>query len=125
MSLSCSPHEWCGEEGWYYFPPEDYAPLATKRSRKCCSCHERIPVGVLSTKFLRERCPRNDVEERIYGHAGEVPLAPWFMCERCSDLYFSLDELGFAIWLSDDMRELVKEYAEYVAGRRKQEPRNA
>ena len=39
------------------------------------------------------------------------------MCETCSDLYFSLLELGFCINLGDDMSELVKDYAEYYGGK--------
>ena len=112
MSLSCS----CSEDGdrWHY-GPQDYSPLATKRSRKCVSCGSRIAVGDLSVRFERARIPNNDIEERIYGD--EVAMPPAFMCERCGDLCNSLDELGFCINLGDDMRELVKEYAE-VYGRK-------
>ena len=107
MSLSCSCD---GDYDWWYTTSGDYAPLSTKRSRKCCSCRERIPVGALSVAFDCYKFPENDIEERIY--CDEVPLAPKFMCERCGDLYNSFDELGFCIKLGDDMRELVREYAE-------------
>jgi hypothetical protein len=52
------------------------------------------------------------IKEKIYGEGNEVPMTPKWMCERCGDLYFSLTELGFCVSLDDDMRELVKEYAE-------------
>lgn len=40
-------------------------------------------------------------------------MAPWFMCEECGDLFWSLNELGFCIYLGrDSMRDLAREYAE-------------
>lgn len=114
MSLSC----YCdnNDAEWYFMDPDDtapYAPLATKRSRKCCSCGERIAVGDLSVRFTRFRYAGWDtIEAKIYGEGGEVSLPSWYMCERCGDLYYSLTELGFCVSLGvDDMRELVREYA--------------
>jgi hypothetical protein len=60
--------------------------------------------------FARWRYPTHEVEERIYGDGGEVPLATWFMCEDCTGLYWALSELGFCFDIEDDMRKLVKEY---------------
>jgi hypothetical protein len=118
MSLSCSCDR--GEDGWYYLPPEDYTHLDTKRSRKCCSCKTVIRIGELCAKFERETNPDADsVDWRIYGD--EKPLASWFMCERCADLYFSITELGFCITIGGadgDMREMVKEYAAIAEERR-------
>jgi len=121
MSLSCE----CDTDdcAWYFIGPEDaaenggYAPLATKRSRKCCSCKARIAVGDLSVRFTRFKYAEwGTVEANIYGEGGEVPLAEWYMCERCGDLYLSITELGYCIDLGrDDMREIVKEYAEMAA----------
>ena len=110
MSLSC----YCdGDYEWYYTPTENYAPLATKRSRKCCSCRGRIAVGDLAVRFERFTYASEDsVRARIYGEGSEIPLPSWFMCERCGDLYYSLDELGFCVDLGGDMRRLVREYAE-------------
>lgn len=114
MSLSCE----CDTDdcAWYY-SPRDYEPLATKRARKCCSCKARIAVGDLALPFTRWKTPEYDtIDERIYGEGGEVPLAEWYMCERCGDLYLSITELGYCIDLGrDDMREIVKEYAEMAA----------
>lgn len=108
MSLTCS----CEEDGdWWYFPPEDYSALSTKRGRRCCSCKAWIKVGQLSTKFECFRATDGDVEERIYGEC--VPMAPKFMCEACSDQFFNLSELGFCINLgSESMEELRREYVE-------------
>jgi hypothetical protein len=111
MSLSCYCDDYDGS-GWYYYGPEDYMTLNTKRSRKCCSCKSKIKPGDLCTKFVREKY--NDdmsVEYRIYGDTME--LAPYWMCEECSDLYFNLDELGFCITIGngESMRSLTREYA--------------
>ena len=112
MSLSCEC-DYDGDFDWYYDYPDDYAPLSTKRSRKCCSCKERIAVGDLSMRFTRWKNPAYDsIAEKIYGENGEMPIAAWFMCERCGDLYLSLVELGFCVTPEDDMRGLVRDYAE-------------
>lgn len=111
MSLSC----YCGDDyDWYYTPADDYQKLDTKRSRKCVSCRDRIAVGATALRFecfgIAEPM---SIKERIYGDGNEYPMPDKWMCERCADLYFSLYELGFCINLGiDDMRDLVKEYAE-------------
>lgn len=116
MTLSCS----CSDDyDWYYTPPDDYSVLGTKRCRKCMSCKDRIPVGATvlrMTCFYYASYP--SIKEKIYGEGAEVPLPDKYLCERCGDLYLSLSELGFCINLGDDMRDLVKEYAE-VYGTRK------
>lgn len=109
MSLSCECGDGDGEEWWY--EADGYSTLDTERRRRCVSCKDMIAVGAIVAKFHRARATLTDVEERIYDD-GEVPLAPKFMCERCADLYFSLAELGYCIQPDDDMRELVKEYAQ-------------
>lgn len=113
MSLSCSYNDYEAEPGmkcWYY--PEDYSKLETLRRKRCCSCGELIDKRSIVAKFVRYKVPENDIEINIYGEDGEVPLADHYMCERCADLYFSLEELGFYIQLGNDMRDLVKEYGE-------------
>lgn len=116
MSLSCHCD---GDYEWYYTPADTYAPLATKRSRKCCSCGNRINVGDISVMFQRFYYAEwGTVAAKIHGEGSEVYMAPHYMCERCGDLYYSLDELGFCININDDMRDLVREYAEMSAARR-------
>ena len=114
MSLSCYCSEWDGD-GWFYIPADDYAPLATKRWRKCCSCKALIRPGELALKFKRFRSPESDIEERIHGD--EVPMTKWYACEECSDMYFNLTELGFCINLPDNFRKLVREYADMLKGK--------
>lgn len=110
MTLSCECGDWDGEEWWW--GADDYSTLDTKRRRRCISCKDMIAVGAVVAKFNRGRAQLSDVEESIYGRDEEVPLAPWFMCERCADLYFSLTELGYCVQLDEDMRRTVKEYAQ-------------
>lgn len=112
MPLTCYC-DWEPEAGdWCFYGVNDYAPLATKCSRRCRSCGEKIAVGDLCCKAARFRVPLHDVEVKIYGEDGEIPIAPIFMCERCSDLFWSLFELGFeCISPAEDMRQLVRDYA--------------
>ena len=108
MGLSCSCDD--GGDVWYY-PPDDYTKMPPyPHRRRCFSCKDVIQWTAICTAFSVCRAPSSDIEEVIYGD--EVVAAPRFLCERCSDLYFSLDELGFCVNLGDDMRELVREYAE-------------
>lgn len=112
MGLMCSC-DYEAEPGmvcWY--GPKDYAPLATKRSRKCCSCEARIAVGDLCCEVPRVKIPETEIECRIFGEEGEIPVSPKYMCERCADLAHSLDELGYCPQPWEDQRELVREYAE-------------
>ena len=90
---------------------ESYAPLATKRARKCCSCKVRIEVGELCAEVPRIKIPETDIEVRIYGEE-EKPLAPAWMCERCADLCFSFIELGYCAEPWEDQRELLADYVD-------------
>ena len=114
MPLSCScdfdPYEY---GAWSYATPDDYQALDRRRAVRCSSCHALIKPGETSIQFIRWRSVVSDIEARIYGDDGEVPLGPMFHCEVCADLYFSLSELGFECIAPDEnMRELVTEYAE-------------
>ena len=112
MPLSCYCDE--GDDyDWYWHPPKDYQELSTKRCRKC-SCGKRIGVGELCTEFRRTREARTAIEERIYGVSTPeaVCLASLWLCEECSDLWFSLDALGFkCVSTTENMRQVVTEYA--------------
>ncbi len=111
MSLSCT----CdfNGDGWWYIPPDNYSELKTKKRQRCCSCKELIDKSALCGVFERYRLAKTDIEINIYGEEGDVRLANRYMCETCLDLYYSLDALGFCIYLNgDSMQSLVKEYAE-------------
>ena len=110
MGLSCSTYDYDGD-GWYYYSPDDYSTLDTKRSRKCCSCKKTLRPGDMVVRFDRYRGPLSDIEQDIAGD--EIVLAPWWMCEPCGDQFFNLDALGFCIMLGDEsMDELRRQYVE-------------
>ena len=120
MTLSCScPDSDDDDVAWVWYSPDDYTTLETKRRKRCKSCGTLIDVGSIVLKFNRARHPRNDVEERIHGEGGEIPMPAWYHCETCADLWFSLTELGFCVAPDEDQRELVREYAAMVAKARK------
>jgi hypothetical protein len=111
MTLSC----YCDEDAsdWWYTSDGEVGPLATKRSRRCCSCKDRIAVGDDCRAFVRWQNPRPDsIAERIYGEGGEEPLATWYMCDRCAGLYESLDSLGFCDLLGMNMVQAARAYAD-------------
>ena len=123
MSLSCSCDEWDGD-GWAYISPNDFTILDTKRSRRCCSCKALIRPGDACTKYERLRYPVPDsIEERIVGEEAEIYLAPWFMCEKCGGIAFSLEELGFCVSPASNMMNDLAEYhglVEYEKARKRE-----
>lgn len=106
--LSCSCDN--DDADWWY-EPQEVAPLATKRMRRCCSCKARIAVGEDCKRFRRWQTPAYDsIAERIYGD--EEPLPAWYLCDRCAGLYESLESLGFCGMLGDNLIEACREYAQ-------------
>lgn len=118
LNCSCSDGDGVITPGaivWY--EPDCHSVLDGTRASRCVSCGDRIPLGAIVAKFERFKVPQTEIEIKIYGESGLVPRAPWYHCERCADLYFSLEELGFCLNPLDDQRELVKEYAEVYGSR--------
>lgn len=108
MSLSCS----CGDEAaWYYETTNDFTTLQTKRSRKCCSCGDKIKPGDDCVKFERYKYPETEIEERIYSDV--VPLASWYMCESCGGVFLSVTELGMCFNLDGNIKDQVRELNSY------------
>lgn len=114
MSLSCGcDSDWGPEPGdWYYtgYRSDDYEPLPFKRRKRCCSCKELIEVGALAVQHERVKVPEDDIEIKIHGEDGEIPLASDWTCETCSDLFFSLSEIGYCVNPRENMQLLIKEY---------------
>lgn len=112
MPLSCS----CGDSDdwtWTYQPPDHYTTFPILRRRKRCTCGVLIKPGEECAKFECSRPPISDVELSIYGDDMDaVPLADRWLCERCSDLYFSFAELGYCVGPDEKMLELAEEYAD-------------
>jgi hypothetical protein len=104
MPLLCG-YDW-NDVDWWYISPEDFEQYTPMRGKRCCSCKTMIRHGDSAGRFERGRYPNNDIEDRIYG--SEVPLAAWWMCERCAGLFFSLEDLGYSITLPDNMVTLAK-----------------
>lgn len=110
MGLMCScDYEWDGD-GWCYYDNSDYMPLPRKKAVRCKSCGEPIKPGALAVAHHRIRAPVSDIEESIHGD--EVPLAPHWHCERCADLYASMEALGYCGQPAEDQRNLAREYAD-------------
>lgn len=108
--LSCDC-EYGDDADWWFDDTSAIESLSTKRCRRCCSCKERIAVGDDCKPFRRWRTPNDgSVAERIHGD--EEPLATWYLCDRCSGLYESLDGLGFCDLLGQDLRGTCREYAQ-------------
>ena len=107
MSLSCGC-DYDGDFEWYYYPGV-FKTLDTKNARRCKACKTPIKVGVGAYEFPRYRTPQEgSIEERVYGD--EVPMAYWYLCERCGDIYSSLTELGFCVDLTESMDAQLAEY---------------
>lgn len=110
MGLSCGC-DYEPEPGDCYIQNvEDYAVLKTKRARRCCSCGSAINPGELAARANRVKVPESEIECKIFGEDGEIPIPPHWMCEKCADIFFSLEELGFCINPYDDMHELLADY---------------
>lgn len=108
MPLTCE----CSEDGeWTFYPPDDFTVMQQPRGR-CSSCGSVIRAGDTIVEFYCERVPRHWVEEKIYGDY--VPMRLKRLCERCGGLYFSLSELGYCVAPSENMMDLVQEYAAIV-----------
>lgn len=127
MSLSCSCSEW-DRDGWGWVLAEKiiskgdgripaeieyFFPLATKSSRRCCSCSGKINVGDLALRFNRFRSATDFEADRLGWD--EVKLSPWFMCEECGEIFLNLDSAGFCIDISEHMHALMEEYREMAA----------
>ena len=111
MTLSCTCGDWDGEPGtWAYYPPKDFSILKTTRRKRCKSCNGLIDLGATCLEFPRIRAPYEGVEEKIYGECGEIPIASYFMCEACGEIWLNLSDLGYCMQPRDDMREALKDY---------------
>jgi len=110
MGLSCE----CDTDGdfaWYFESPSGYTILEESKRKRCESCFKLINIGDVCASFTRYRTPRSDIEENIHGDF--VYLADQYLCEKCADTFFSLEDLGFCVTLGESMQELLKEYHKY------------
>ena len=115
LTCGCDSREFEGGDIVYY-TPDDYAPLRTRRRQRCMSCRTLIDLGALACRVERFKVPETEMEAWIYGEDGEVPRADQYLCERCSDIYWSLKELKFCVGPWEKMEELLLEYRAIRAG---------
>ena len=108
MGLSCECAEWDGKTGWCFFHPSDFTQLATKRRRRCASCKKLIDIGGECLEFSRERSCKWEIEEKIYGDT--VPMAPFYQCSDCGEIYLNLDAAGYCLAPDEDMKKCMEEY---------------
>ena len=113
MSLFCDSDMDTDGCDWWWYQPQDETPLATKRSRRCCSCGAKVSVGNTARTIVRYR-PPTEFEEMRGITCDEVPMSDWYLCETCGDLADSLSELGFCYTLGDgySLKQQLKEYRE-------------
>ena len=118
MSLSCSCDYDDDDAPWYWWPPKDYTTYKKWRGQMCAckGCNHMIRYGQTVGQVFRTR-PYTEWELDHFGTWGDegdpeaVYLASAFMCERCTDLFFSFDDLGFhCVSPYEDMVGLAKEY---------------
>lgn len=93
-----------------YYPPQEFSTFHGKRRKRCASCRELIEIGTDCLEFDRMRAPYTEIEQKIMGD--EVPIAPWYMCEKCGEIYLNLQDIGYCLNLGEDMRDCLKEYHE-------------
>jgi hypothetical protein len=111
MPLTCSCPDIDEDTAWFFIEPDDFTKLNTKKRKRCCSCKKLININDTCIKFTRFRFSRTDVEIKIYSEDVEIPIASFYMCEKCGDQYYNLSNLGFCIDISENMFELLKEYS--------------
>ena len=109
MSLSCSCGDYDGAE-WVWFGPDDFQTYAGTRRKRCKSCKAMIKKDSLCVEFKRAREPHWEIEVNIWGEGYEVPLASYWLCERCGEIYFNLDALGFCVNPDDNMEASLEQY---------------
>lgn len=98
----------------FYEIPSNYSYYEGKRACRCTSCHAKIKPNNIIAAFNRFKVANHAVDLAIYSD-GLIPYAPYRLCERCADLWFSLDELGFDSDPTDNQMDNAKEAASYNA----------
>ena len=108
MSLTCSCRD---DYDWYYIPPQFYCIFDHEWRKRCCSCHHFIKIGSYAGKFESFKFDESGKREN---------LNPNWMCETCTDIFFTLEELGYCIVLKDNMKDLLKQYHAQKERKRKE-----
>jgi hypothetical protein len=118
--LSCTC--WEDEDAqWFFFDPNDFSKLDTAKRKRCCSCKKLIDIGSDVLKFTRERPTKDEVEDDIYGEGELVPIAPYYMCETCGEIYLNLSALGYCLDITESMQDYLIEYQEMTGFKNQRE----
>ena len=109
MPLSCSCDEWDGDGvGWIV--PNDFSELKTKKARRCKSCRALIKPNSQVLEFKRIRYPNSEIELKIYSEYTELPMASWYLCGDCGEMFMNFDDLGFCVNPDENMKDLLELY---------------
>ena len=109
MPLSCDCSDW-DDEGIGWWKPDEFKVLETKKRKRCKSCRRLISIGENVIEFERFHYPQHDIEERIWGDGAEIPMASWFLCEHCGEIFLNLDDLNYCVRPDENMNLLLEEY---------------
>ena len=125
MGLSCGTCDDIDGADWWWEYPSYEAPLATKRSKKCCSCYAKINIGEVA-RTVRRYHPSSEFDEMRGIASDEVRMSDWYLCESCGDLAESLAELGFSfdIGTGESLKQQVAEYRKEEAYMRELEAKH-
>ena len=111
MGLSCDCGDFDGEFFWRTQNQEGLT-LQTKRRQRCRSCGKLIDIGAEVVRFDRFRYAITDVEAEIRGEDEEIEIASWYMCFECGGFYVQLADLGFCLYIGDNMAKEMEDYRE-------------
>ena len=95
-----------------WFDSPDFVSYARDRARRCANCGTRVAPGDLVVEIERYKVPEHDIECKIYGDDGRVPMATRYLCEECGGLHYSLQDLGFCNVHYSDITTAMQEYRE-------------
>ena len=102
----------CEDGRWYYYHAHNFDNYQKKRRTRCCSCKSVISIDDVVVCFSRYRNAISDIEEKIMGN--EISLADYYLCEKCGEIYFNLQDLGYAIDITASMSGYMAEYLDVV-----------
>ncbi len=113
LSCECDYDDYDNDAVWYYNVPEWFQVHLPTRRKRCKSCGKFIAIGDECLEFERSRDARSEIEERIYGSGWDaVPLASYYHCKDCGEIYLNLSAIGYCIPPDTDMQKALQEYHE-------------
>jgi hypothetical protein len=115
MTIDCACIDYdYGDFTVYWHPSDTLKPLESNRAKRCASCNDLIKIGQPTSQIERFRGPRSDIEERIYGE--EVQIAPYYHCEKCTELSKFIHGMGWCYSLGDNLQKELDYATEHGFG---------